>query len=127
VAKAFDIDPFVVRDRQSELRVAQYGAPELAEAIANLQWEAIEQTRSMIYEAPYTVRARFLMGMVSKTMSLTARQSPETMGNLRKDLLDLMKMVEDDPDYSDALAAVDPAAFVAIAAANEDQDQRPDD
>ena len=90
VAKAFGLDPFVVRDRQNEIRVAKYGAAELSEAMAALQWQALDQAKAMIYEAPYTVRSRFIMAILSKTMSLTARQSPETIGNLRRDLLDLM-------------------------------------
>ena len=35
IAKAFDIDPFVVRDRATELRVERYGSAELSEALAN--------------------------------------------------------------------------------------------
>jgi hypothetical protein len=127
VAKAFDVDPFVIRDRQSELRVSQYGAPELAEAMANLQWMALAEARHLMYDAPYSVRSRFLLAMITKTMSLTARQSPETMGTLRKDLLELMRAVEDDDaDYNDALATVNPSAFVAVTASNEDQDQGSD-
>ena len=120
IAKAFDIDPFVVRDRANELRVDRYGAAELAEALANLQWEAFEQAKAMIYDAPYSVRTRFIMAILSKTMSLTARQNPETTGNLRRDLLDLMGMVASPDD--DDLAGQDPDAFVATSATDEDQD-----
>ncbi len=119
IAKAFDIDPFVVRDRMNEIRVEQYGAAELAEALAQLQWEAFEQAKAMIYDAPYTVRARFIMAILSKTMSLTARQSPETMGNLRRDLLEFMANMGDGVDD---LAGTDPDAFVSAAPPNEDQD-----
>ena len=122
VAKAFELDPFVVRDRQSQLHVTQYGATELAEALGNMQWQALEQAKQMIYEAPYNVRSRFIMAILSKSMSLTARQSPETMGNMRKDLLKLMSAVEDDDD-DDVLETVDPASFVAALATDEDQDQ----
>jgi hypothetical protein len=129
VAKAFGIDPIVVRDRMNELRVEIYGAAELAEATAQMQWQALEQARAMLTEAPYTVRARFIMSILSRTMSLTARQSPETIGNMRRDLLTLMEQVEmaDDP-----LATVDTQAFEAGSAvpvdeADEDQDEGPDD
>ncbi len=124
IAKAFEIDPFVVRDRANELRVARYGAAELAEALANLQWEAFEQAKAMLYDAPYQVRTRFIMAILSKTMSLTARQNPETTGNLRRDLLDLMQMVASPDD--DDLAAQDTDAFVASASSDEDQNQGSD-
>lgn len=125
IAKAYDIDPFVVRDRLNELRVEKYGAAELSEALANLQWEAFEQAKAMIYDAPYQVRTRFIMAILSKTMSLTARQSPETIGNLRRDVLELLSGVTDADD--DDLATQDTNAFVASAEANEDQDQGSDD
>lgn len=120
VAKAFSIDPFVVRDRQNELRVAQYGAAELSEALANLQWQAFEEAKAMIRDAPHAVRYRFIMGILSKTMSLTARQSPETLGNLRVNLLDLMDAAQVPVDD---LSHQDPSAFVATVASNADQDE----
>ena len=46
VSKALGVDPFVIRERQNELRVAQYGAAELSEALANMQWEALAQARA---------------------------------------------------------------------------------
>jgi hypothetical protein len=125
VAKAFTIDPFVVRDRQNELRVEKYGAAELSEAMANLQWQALDQARFMIHEAPYNVRSRFVMAILSKTMSLTARQSPETIGTMRNELLNLMGEMAGVGD--DDLAGADPDAFVASTATDEDQDERPDD
>lgn len=125
VAKAFEIDPFVVRDRMNELRVEKYGAAELSEALAQLQWEAFEQAKAMIYDAPYNVRSRFIMAILSKTMSLTARQSPETIGNMRKDLLDLMGQMGAGGD--DDLAGLDPDEFVAVVASNENQDEGSDD
>lgn len=128
VAKAFGIDPIVVRDRMNDLRIEIYGASELAEATAQMQWQALEQARFMLVEAPYPVRARFIMSILSRTMSLTARQSPETIGNMRRDLLELMSQVEmaDDP-----LAAVDTQAFEAGSSVpadevDEDQDEGSD-
>lgn len=120
VAKAFSIDPFVVRDRQNELHVEKYGAAELSEAMANMQWQALEQARAMILDAPYNVRSRFIMAILSKTMSLTARQSPETIGTMRNELLEMMG--EMGPAGDDDLAGTDPDTFVAAVATHEDQD-----
>ena len=125
VAKAFGAEPLVIRDRANELRVAQYGAAELSEALANLQWEALAQARAMIYDAPFNVRSRFIMGVLSKTMSLTARQSPETTATMRRQLLEFMGEMGVEGD--DDLAGVDASAFVATTEANEDQDQGSDD
>lgn len=120
VGKAFGIDPLVVKDRLNELRVEKYGAAELSEATTQMQWQALDQARAMIYDAPYNVRSRFIMAILSKTMSLTARQSPETVSNMRRDLLDLMYQVGVSGD--DELAGATPDAFVAVAETNEDQD-----
>lgn len=126
VSKALGVDPFVIRERQNELRVAQYGAAELSEALANMQWEALAQARAMMYDAPFTVRARFIMGILSKTMSLTARQSPETLGIMRAQLLEFLG--DQGPgDDGDSLAGIDPSAFVSTAPPDEDQNERPDD
>lgn len=120
VANAFAIDPFTVKDRINDLRVQRYGAAELSEAMQQLQWEAFEQAKRMIYDAPHGPRTRFIMAILGKTMSLTARQNPETMGNMRADLMDLLTgMAETDDD----LAGTDTAAFVASSQAHEDQDQ----
>jgi hypothetical protein len=75
----------------------------------------------MVHDAPYTDRARFIMGMVSKTMSLTAKQNPETLGNMRQDLLELYKNMQAESD--DELRDEDTSTFVAVAAADDDQDQ----
>lgn len=125
VAKAFEIDPFVVRERMNDLRIERYGAAELSEALAALQWEAFDQAKAMIYDAPYNVRSRFIMGILSKTMSLTARQSPETIGNMRRDLLDLMGGVGD-AGAPDPLDETDSSAFVAMVGTDEDQDEGSD-
>jgi hypothetical protein len=121
IAKAWDIDPFLVRDRMNDLRVQQYGTAELAEALALVQWEMLEEFKHMVHDAPYTDRARFIMGMVSKTMSLTAKQNPETLGNMRQDLLELYKNMQAESD--DELRDEDTSTFVAVAAADDDQDQ----
>lgn len=120
VAKAFDIDPFVVKEKLNDLRVAKYGAAELSEAMQGLQWEAFEQAKAMIYEAPHGARTRFIMGILGKTMSLTARQNPETMGNMRADFMELLTRMEA-PD--DDLAGTDTTAFVATSEADENQDE----
>lgn len=124
VARAYEIDPIVVKDRLNELRVEKYGAAELSEATAQMQWQALEQARAMIYEAPYNVRSRFIMAILSKTMSLTARQNPETLGNMRRDLQELMYQAGVAGD--DDLAGADPDSFVATVEADEDQDQGSD-
>lgn len=126
VSKALGVDPFVIRERQNQLRIATYGAAELSEALANMQWEALAEARAMMYDAPFTVRARFIMGILSKTMSLTARQSPETQALMRAQLLEFMGD-QGSGDDVDALAGIDPTAFVATAPANEDQNEGSDD
>jgi hypothetical protein len=124
VARAFQIDPLVVKDRINELRVEKYGAAELAEATAQMQWEALAQARAMIHDAPYNVRVKFIQGILGRTMSLTARQSPETVGNMRRDLQELYQQLV--TPYDDDLADADPDAFVAVSPAHDDQDQGPD-
>ncbi len=120
VAKAFDIDPFVVKERMAQLRVERYGAAELSEAMTNLQWEALDHVKQMMYDAPYAQRSRLIMGIMGKTMSLTARQNPETMGNVRNEFLELVAgMAAPNDDF----AGTDTAAFVATSEADEDQDQ----
>ena len=63
----------------------------------------------------------------SKTMSLTARQSPETIGIMRRQLLEFMSDQGPGSDDVDSLTGIDPAAFVATAPPDEDQDEGSDD
>jgi hypothetical protein len=128
IAHALEVDPVVVRSRASELRVRQYGVAELAEGVGQLQWEALDEAKAMIRDAPYTQRARFVMAILSKTMSLTARQAPETVNEMRRDLLDLMTQVG---VGSDDLLGGDPGTdsdkFVVALEVDEGEDQEPDD
>ena len=120
IAKALGMDPFIIRGMMADLRIEKYGAAEMAEALAVLQWDALAEARAMIHDAPYNVRSRFIAGILNKSMSLTARQSPETMGNLRSDFLDLLgEMTGGDDD----LAGEDTTAFVAVDSSDEDQDE----
>jgi hypothetical protein len=126
VAKAFDIDPFVVRDRMNGLRISKYGAAELSEALAVMQWDALDECRAMIHDAPYNVRSRFIMAILSKTMSLTARQNPETLGAMRANILELYQQALGS-EGDDPLESADPDAFVPAAPSDDDKDQGPDD
>ena len=125
IAKAFEVDVFVIKEKLSGMRVERYGAAELAEAMGQLQWDALERVKDMMDNAPYNQRSKLITGILGRTMSLTARQSPETMGNVRVELLDLYaKMGSPDDDF----AGTDTGAFVALAAdasveADENQDQ----
>lgn len=121
VAHAFEMDPHVVRERMAELRVRMYGAAELAEALANLQWQAYEQAKAMVTEAPYNVRTRFIMAILNRSLSLTGRQSPEVIGNLRNDVLELFTQMGVGSD--DLLAGTDTSAFVPVASADVHQDE----
>lgn len=123
VAHAFEMDPHPVRERRAELNVRDYGAAELAEALATLQWLAYEQAKRMVLEAPYNVRTRFIMAILSRSLSLTGRQSPEVIGNLRNDVLDLFTQMGVGSD--DLLADTDTAPFVAAAQTNVHQDEGP--
>ena len=125
VAKALEMDPMPIRARMTELRIGRYGAAELSEALGNLQWEAFEQAKQMLLEAPYNVRSRFIMGILSKTMSLTARQNPETLNEMRVELLELMQQLGVGSD--DVLGAIDTSQFVATAPPDEGEDEIPRD
>jgi hypothetical protein len=65
------------------------------------------------------------MGILSKTMSLTARQSPETTATMRRQLLEFMGEMGVEGD--DDLEGVDSSAFVATTPADEDQIEGSDD
>ena len=65
------------------------------------------------------------MAILSKSMSLTARQSPETTTQMRSDLLDLITQMGVGSD--DILTDVDTSTFVTAAATDEGEDQVPTD
>ena len=118
VAKAFDIDTFVVKERLNDLRVEKYGAAELSEFVQAIQWEALELFRDSLYTAPHALRQRSIAGILGKTMSLTARQTPETSGIMRAQLMEFMMGKTD----HDSLDATDTSQFVAVDESHEDQD-----
>src|SRR5580698_6408769 len=133
IATAFEADPIVFRQRQAELHTRRYGSAELSEALAILQWEALERAREFMSEGASRTRQAFIMSILSKSLSLTGRQNPEQNERLRQDLEDLMTQVtvgqaDDDLSTMDTsayvpLIEVDEGAAGTAAPADEDQDE----
>jgi hypothetical protein len=134
IATAFQADPIVLRERQADLRVRHYGSAELSEALANLQWEALERAREFMSEGTSRTRQAFIMSILGKSLSLTGRQNPEQNERLRQDLETLMIQVAAG-NADDDLGALDTSAYIPLtvptdegaaeppAPADEDQDQ----
>ncbi len=83
VANAFDIDPAPVKAVARMMRREAYGTDELGEANAFLTWVAYEEMLTLLRTGSPEMRAKVAMQLQSKSMAISARQTPEDVSMAR--------------------------------------------
>jgi hypothetical protein len=93
IAKAFDIALEPVKELQAELRIDKYGTAELAEAMHNLIWLAIEDIQTIIATSPIDRRMRMDMNLISRASSIVQGQTPDSLAKMQAEMLELASEV----------------------------------
>lgn len=86
IAIAFNVDQSLVKDLQSELKIAQYGSAEIAELLQSLMFEAYQEARQQIKTGSPATKTRMIQMVLSRAMVLVGKQSPEEFERLRREL-----------------------------------------
>lgn len=94
-ARIFGLEPELVRDVQSRVRIAHYGTEDLVEYVEQMQWEAVDKARKTLAEGSPTEQARLTQLLLAKQMTLAARRTPEGTRKARDDLLDTLAAMRD--------------------------------
>lgn len=95
VSTAFTLDISDVKQLQADLRVKQYGSPEIAELLQGLMFIAYERAKHDIIHGSPALKSRMIGLVLSKSLALVGKQAPETFDNLRHQITALfsdMKM-----------------------------------
>lgn len=86
VAKALGMDVEHVAGALSQMRVERYGTDEKSEAMDWLIWEAFEEARYQIQHGTPANKARFIAMVLSRSVGLAGRSTPETSEKIREAL-----------------------------------------
>jgi hypothetical protein len=86
VARAFDMDPDVVKGLLSEIHVESYGTDEIAEAMTHLIWVGYETALHEIRYGTQASKARFIQLVLSRSIGLAGKSTPETSAKIREAL-----------------------------------------
>lgn len=89
VAHALEMDPDTVKGCLSHMRVERYGTDEIAEAMTHLIWEGYEEALNQIRVGTPASKARFIQLVLSRSVGIAGKSSPESSEKIRAALADL--------------------------------------
>lgn len=92
VARVFELEPDLVKDIQRQVRVKRYGTDDLTEFTEQLQWDAIDKAREVIFKGSAVDSTRFVSAILGKQIALAARRTPDSQ---RRATDAVLKLFED--------------------------------
>jgi hypothetical protein len=93
IARAFRIDQFAIKERQSQLHISQYGTAEISEAMNFLMWRAYQDALSILDSAPSATRTRFITTLLSRQSIILGKESPQSLERMRDELNNLVSTI----------------------------------
>ena len=106
IANTFDMDPGPLKLIARNIRRETYGTDEIGEANSFLTWLAYEKMLDLILHGSPEVALKASMQIQSKSMAITARQTPEEVQHARAELRALTEGLEiSQSDLDDEAAA----------------------
>jgi methionyl-tRNA synthetase len=97
IANSFDLDVQVVKDLLDERHVKKFGTAELSEAIHALMWEALEDMRELMRNAPIAKRMQVNMSLLTRASAMIGNQEPDSIGKLQAEMAKMTAEVREIP------------------------------
>ena len=97
IANSFDLDVQVIKDLLDNRHVKKFGTAELAEAIHALMWEALEDMRELMRNAPIAKRMQVNMTLLSRASAMIGSQEPDSIGKLQAEMAAMTAEVREIP------------------------------
>lgn len=91
VARVFTLEPDLVKEIQRNVRVKRYGTDDLTEFTEQLQWDAIDKAREVIFSGSAVDSTRFVSAILGKQIALAARRTPDSQRRATDAVLDLFE------------------------------------
>ena len=97
IANSFDLDVQIIKDLLDARHVRKFGTAELAEAIHALMWEALEDMRELMRNAPIAKRMQVNMTLLSRASAMIGNQEPDSIGKLQAEMAAMTAEVREIP------------------------------
>jgi hypothetical protein len=89
VARALDMDVEHISAARSLMLTERYGTDEVGEAMNFLIWEAYEEALNQIRVGTPASKARFIQLVLSRSVGIAGKSSPETSEKIRQALAEM--------------------------------------
>lgn len=90
IARAFELNVELIKERQSQVRRVKYGTDDLSEYMEQMQWTAVEEALKTMQSGSVAEKTRFVSAILGKQMAVAARRTPESQRKATDSLMDLM-------------------------------------
>ena len=77
VARVLRLDPDLVKQAQSKLRIRKYGTDDMTEYLEQIQWDTLDEVRTIIRQGSPADKVRFAAVMFGKQIAVASRRTPE--------------------------------------------------
>lgn len=91
IARAFELNVELIKERQSQVRRVKYGTDDLSEYMEQMQWTAVEEALKTMQSGSVAEKTRFVSAILGKQMAVAARRTPESQRKATDSLMDLMQ------------------------------------
>lgn len=118
VARVFDLETNLVKDAQRKVRVRRYGTEDLVEFTEQLQWDAVDKARDIIWQGSAVESTKFVAAILGKQIALSARRTPDSQRRATDAVLDLFTQMRNGEKPADSEEERSP--FIAVAGGGED-------
>jgi hypothetical protein len=110
IARAFELDIDLVKERQAKVRRNKYGTDDLSEYMEQMQWTAVDEALKTMTAGSVSEKTRFVSAILGKQMAVAARRTPESQRKAVDSLMDMLSGMRSGP----AKAPAKRSRFVAV-------------
>lgn len=119
VARVFTLEPDLVKEIQRNVRVKRYGTDDLTEFTEQLQWDAIDKAREVIFSGSAVDSTRFVSAILGKQIALAARRTPDSQRRATDAVIDLFEKMRTG-EAGEEVVEEEQSKFVARAGTADD-------
>jgi hypothetical protein len=90
LARVFDIDPDVVKEVQSSIRVSKYGTDDMTDYLEQLQWKTVDEMIRLMETGSTAEKIRLASTVLGRQMVAAAKRTPADQRDARDNLLEAL-------------------------------------
>jgi hypothetical protein len=90
LSQVFDVDPDVMKEVQSSIRVSKYGTDDMSEYLEQLQWKTVDEMMNLMATGSSAEKIRLASTVLGRQMVAAAKRTPADQRDQRDALLDAL-------------------------------------